>query len=294
MLRFLIPALLLLGCQSADTAKIATDGPPDPVEDAGRDGASAIDASSPHDAHPDAFVQPDAYVPPDAPPECTGASCVDDGNPCTQNLCINGHCQYPNQNDGLACHDATSGHDGRCYSGACCVGCWNGGACVTGTSLDECGSSGHVCLDCDDSKECTADTCLSVSNACTHSNRSSGTPCSDGTCGSGANAGVCVMASSPVCGGAGEDCCSGFTCNQSGTTCNFGTNKCEYCGAEDQLCCLVGGVYACGDPTHLTCKSEAGGTEFCRCGGEGEACCNSAISPCDAPLQCNAGTCFHP
>lgn len=282
--------LLLVGCQSADTSKIGAPDASDldPLIDARSDSdgpTASQDAAV--DARPDA--PPDAFVPPDAPPECTGASCPDDGNPCTQNLCTDGHCAFPNQPDGLACTDV-GGHSGSCRAGACCAGCWDGAACVTGTSIAECGSAGQLCKDCDDDKECTADTCLSVANACTHTNRTAGTPCSTGQC---ANGGVCTM-NTTTCGGSGQTCCPGASCTQAGTTCNYATNICEYCGGEDQLCCLVPGpAYACNDPAHLDCVSQ-GQNSFCRCGGDGEACCNSVIAPCDVPGQCNQGTCFVP
>lgn len=284
--------LLLVGCQSTDTAKI---GAPD-----ASDSDPLIDAPAPADAREEPVNDapkvldgptPDAFVPSDAPPECTGSACPDDGNPCTQNLCVDGSCQFPNQNDGLAC-TSSSGHSGRCRAGACCAGCWDGAACVTGTTIDECGSAGQLCKDCDDDKECTADTCLSVSNACAHTNRNQGTPCSIGQCGGGANVGVCVM-TSVTCGGAGQTCCPGAMCSQAGTTCDYATNECEYCGGEDQLCCLVPGpAYAC-NSAKLDCVSQ-GQNSFCRCGGDGEACCDSVIAPCDVPGQCNQGTCFVP
>lgn len=285
-------SVLILACGSDNSQRTPEDADANPFP---TDATSSTDARA-VDARPDAptdaaVLPPDAALPlpPDAPPpECLSAADCDDDNYCTQNLCVGGQCQNPNQADGLVC--SVGGANGRCRSGGCCTGCWDGATCATGTALQECGDAGSLCLNCDDDVACTNDSCL-PSGACGgHSGRPAGTPCPDGHC---VNGGVCVADSPGACGGADQPCCGGFTCSQSGTTCNLSTNTCEYCGGEDELCCLAPGpVYVC-DTAQLDCRSE-GALSYCRCGGSGEPCCADVISPCDNPGQCNMGVCYFP
>lgn len=50
---------------------------------------------------------------------------------------------------------------GRCRGGACCFGCWNGSACVPGTTGGACGRGGNDCAECGAGESCRANACVS-------------------------------------------------------------------------------------------------------------------------------------
>ena len=154
--------------------------------------------------------------------------CVDDGNPCTSNLCDvdNGCGAFPITNlacdDGNLCTTADTCTDGTCGGTAkvcndskictddsCAAGvcvfsantasCSDGNPCTTG---DVC--SGSVCLagttplSCDDSDVCTDDFCNAA--GCAHSFNTA--PCSDNsscTSGDACQGGVCKPAATVAC-----------------------------------------------------------------------------------------------
>ncbi|HUV43038.1 MAG TPA: hypothetical protein VMY36_04030 [Patescibacteria group bacterium] len=69
-----------------------------------------------------------------------------------------------------------------------CSGCWSGSVCEAGTTLEECGTGGALCLDCnDDEEECTIDSC--VAGSCQRENVDNYEDCDygnyDGYCYSG-------------------------------------------------------------------------------------------------------------
>ena len=49
-----------------------------------------------------------------------------------------------NKSDGTSC----SSGNGRCYSGTCCTGCWNGSSCQPGAFDTGCGYGGVLCTVC--------------------------------------------------------------------------------------------------------------------------------------------------
>jgi hypothetical protein len=75
-----------------------------------------------------------------APPECQDASDCDDGDPCTDDLCINGMCV----NTPKTCDDGDPCTDDLCIDGFCV----------------------HRQKNCDDNNECTADVC--IDGMCVH------------------------------------------------------------------------------------------------------------------------------
>jgi alpha-tubulin suppressor-like RCC1 family protein len=86
-------------------------------------------------------TEPERPRPPDGRPTATGrcdATCAaaEDGELCT-----------------------LDGMPGRCWSQACCLGCWDGEACVTGESASACGARGGECEACDTEPPCS-DRCV--------------------------------------------------------------------------------------------------------------------------------------
>ncbi len=104
-------------------------------------------------------------VPPPPPPTC--ADSCDDGNPCTQDLCVEGSCENQPQNEGQSCSDGSICGEHQCQMGVCVklemepdgTPCDDNSLC---TENDAC--MGGFCrgdmLDCDDGNECTSDNCL--------------------------------------------------------------------------------------------------------------------------------------
>jgi hypothetical protein len=79
-----------------------------------------------------------------------------------------------------------------------------------------------------------------------------------------------------LCGGPGQPCCVGNTC-ESGAQCNL--SRCQACGAVGQPCC--------GDSC-ASARAICDGTTCRPCGAVGESCCASAV--CSDDLACR-GTC---
>ncbi|MEC9071356.1 MAG: hypothetical protein VX938_03215, partial [Myxococcota bacterium] len=183
---------------------------------------------------------------------CEGGQCMpgavldmDDGNPCTQDVCVKGNVEHQPLNEGQ-CNDGNEcTGDDVCYLGTCVggtpvvcevplcasssscepgegcvpvwspagVGCDNPDACTTGgvcTESHEC--EGEVAVDCDDLNPCTDDTCDSETGECAHSFNLN--PCEDGddgTCDDVCLGGVCV----------GGDACEVPLEEGEGDTCDF-------------------------------------------------------------------------
>jgi len=102
------------------------------------------------------------------PGGCSQASDCDDVNPCTDDACVSGNCQYTN-NDTNTCSD-----NDACTTDDFCID----GFCIPGTPAD-----------CDDLNVCTSDAC-NPGTGCTHGNVagacSDGDPCTSGdTCAAG-------------------------------------------------------------------------------------------------------------
>jgi hypothetical protein len=118
----------------------------------------------------------------------TNADCAD-ANPCTDNVCVSGHCQdSPNT---AACDDGNA-----CTTGDVCSNYRCGGEVDAACCTSDC--------DCDDGSVCTADAC--VNRVCVHAAAPAEIVCNDGnvctadTCA----AGVCTHAPSGVCGISGS------------------------------------------------------------------------------------------
>lgn len=211
---------------------------------------------------------------PDATVSC--GSC-DDRNPCTIDRCEpNGECSHdPAPEEGTTC--TLSGSPGRCREGACCVGCWDGQRCQAGTSLEACGHSetldidtgSHgLCVQCDDSNECTTERCNN--RACLRTNAAEYTPCAGGQC---------INLMCEACGGSGEYCCSGNSCDV-GLTCNSG--RCGSCGGLNEICC--------GTTCNAGLRCDGDNSRCTDCGGRNQMCCPGA-TPCEG-MPCTGGQCL--
>jgi len=77
-------------------------------------------------------------------------------SPCTTATCTNGVCGQVNRADGSSC----VGVKGVCHGGSCCTGCWNGSACLSGTSTSACGIFGAACKKCLLLLKCVAGNCV--------------------------------------------------------------------------------------------------------------------------------------
>jgi hypothetical protein len=180
------------------------------------------------------------------------------------------------------CDGASNGCDGFC-NGSCgndqvcsdqaCVACGgNGEACCSGNQCE----SGLACSDgfCGCTPNCT-DKCGGASNGC-------GGTC-NGSCGNGQ---VCSNQSCVACGGDGQTCCGGNSC-ESGLQCSGGvcgctpscTGKCD--GASN----------GCGGFCNGSCNSgQVCSSQSCvACGDVGQACCSG--NTCNSSNVCQNGTC---
>ena len=149
--------------------------------------------------------------------ECHADAECPDTNPCTDDQCVQGHCQHPFNT--APCDDG----DG-CTNGDVCAD----GACVPGSRVCECDGDAR----CDDGIACTADRC--VGGACTH-------VLDAGTC---LVAGACVVAPATEPGNVCRVCDPGtatdaWTSVMDGTACDDG-NACTAPDACVSGACVPG------------------------------------------------------
>jgi hypothetical protein len=263
------------------------------------DGDTDNDTDTVPDGDPDDIDDADIDVEDDADEEVDSPVCEEfcwDGNPCTDDLCVDGECQYP-PSSGSVCHVGADA--GTCYDGECCTGCWDGSECVEGDEPTVCGGYGHTCTTCNDHDACTDDLCEPWGDTfyCTHDNLT-GTECPDGVCERGRcvscgseDAPCCVAGSAcgewltciggecEACGGAGEPACPGTTLCEEGLHYYPEYGGCYPCGGSDEYCCQSGPECGSG----LSCYE---GT--CQCGQPGTYCCPG--NRCDVGI-CSYGIC---
>ncbi len=209
--------------------------------------------------------------------ECQDCSqnsdCPDDGNPCTDEVCLGGACSSVSNNagcdDGLFCNGADLCGGGTCsiHTGNPCSG---GAECsdVCDEGADSCDvAAGTPCTD--DGDVCTDDVCDGA-GACSHPPASAGTPCID-------DGEVCT---DDVCDGAGA--CShppaagGTPCDDDGNECTF--DECD-------------GAGACAHPpvsSGTACADDGNECTLDECDGAGSCTHPSGPAgvPCDDGLPC--------
>ena len=167
-----------------------------------------------------------------------------DGDPCTQDLCIDGACQHV----AINCDDGNPCTIDSCVDGVCqhvVNPCDDGNPCT----IDSCvgGVCQHVPKDCDDGNFCTTDSC--VNGVCVHQPKPNGTICSDNNPCTFAEAcvfGSCVGQPIPGCSALTEGCAS----------LGFPAECCQVLCSVDPLCCDGGWDDACAQIVIKRCGAE--------------------------------------
>lgn len=144
-------------------------------------------------------------------PDCEGLACVDDGNACTDDICLSFVCT-PNNDDSNLCDDLNDCTDDQCSAGTCLGTNDDTNACDDSDSCtvsDFCssGSCTGSPLVCDDGESCTNDICVNgncsfaplTGPACSADTNS----CTDDVC----NNGVCTHPNDNT-----NVCSDGLTC----------------------------------------------------------------------------------
>ena len=227
---------------------------------------------------------------------------ADDGNACTDDVCVAGAPSHPNKTDGAACTDG----DACTVADTCQAGACASGAPVICAALDQCHAAG---------------VCDPTIGACPNPPKANGSSCNDSnactqvdTC----QAGACLGASPVICA-ALDQChaagacdptngtCSnpnkvnGSSCNDSDACTQVDTCQAGACtGASPVVCAPLYQCHAAGacDPTNGTCSNpnQADGS-VC---SDGNACtlsdtCQAGVcasGPVCTPEQvCTAGAC---
>jgi len=149
---------------------------------------------------------------------CAGLDC-DDGNDCTTDTCdpTNGSCDHTNVIDSTACD--FGGLPGVCTVGVCedamlCAG-----------------------VDCDDSNECTQDTCDPMDGQCDHTSVTDGTSCDFGGFPGVCTVGVCEDAM--LCADAVTRCNDSNACTDD--LCDPMDGQCDHTNVTDGTSCDFGG-----------------------------------------------------
>lgn len=229
------------------------------------------------------------------PAKCIGGKCVstyildcDDGNGCTDDVCLSGECTYSNKTNGSYCMPASNEtwcQDGVCECKPVCEwpqecgndGC--GGSCGTcpaplgcgPSGICHCPATGTLAASCVAGTSCCSGSCVGGTCTC----RGTGAPCDyhGQCCGQQCSDGQC-MCSYSICM-QNSDCCSGIctsgsclSCLPKGAACS-GAGCCSlnckngYCG------CAHGGV---GCSIGSDCCSGICTKGKCQCGGAGASC----------------------
>ena len=178
--------------------------------------------------------------------ETVSTDCQAPTNECKAAVCTDGTCDETNVADGTSC----DGGSGVCMSGSCAAA-----ACTTANEAEKC----------DDSNECTVDSC--DSGTCKHDNATDGTACNSGagTCQSGA----CVT---PECTAQNEaekcddsNDCTADSCDSNG--------MCQHSNAAAGTTCTV-----------------SGNAGECNDAGVCQPTCSTAAD-CDDGNECTTNTC---
>ncbi len=214
----------------------------------------------------------------------------DDKNDCTTDTCSKaGKCGSANLPNSPA--TSCNSKKGRCWDGACCLGCIGGGKCQAGSAVTYCGLGGISCSACTSGTQCKADVCSS--GKCTLSNKPSTTTCNDGlfcTVSDKCSAGIC-KGTSRDCSGKTDDCNTGV--------CSESTDKCikkakadlTACKSKTGLCYSGACCTGCYDSGSKKCRA---GTATTGCGKGGKACatCSPSSNPCQvASCSTTTGKC---
>ncbi len=200
-----------------------------------------------------------------APPPCTTADC-DDGNVCTDDLCVPAiGCQHSNNtsicSDGSACTVGDGCQGGVCLAGSL-TNCDDGDACTV-DSCDAASGCQHSAsaATCDDGNVCTDDSCDAASG-CQHVDNSAG--CTDGS--------ECTV----------SDTCQGGAC-VAGSALN----------CEDGNACTSDSCDAASGCQHLPIPGSCSDNDPCTMGDacSGGICLPGAPTACDDGYPCTGDSC---
>ncbi|UCE59129.1 MAG: hypothetical protein JSU63_17005 [Phycisphaerales bacterium] len=183
-------------------------------------------------------------------PKSNGTVCTDDGNDCTDDICMEGSCTNPNKDSGMGCGDTT---ESECNHADTCDG--------LGTCLDNFEYEGVPCGSDNDTTCDGADACDGV-GACDTNFAEQGTSCDDlEFC-----TGVDECDGGGICKSSGDPCGEGLMCTEAGggaCNCNPADDKCddgefcngaETCSAVTNQCETSG--YPCLDPGATVCDED--------------------------------------
>ncbi len=197
-----------------------------------------------------------------------GATCGDDGNPCTTNAC-NGSGTCAATNNTLPCNDGSycNGTD-TCAAGSCSE--HTGDPCAGGPEcLNVCDAEVRACrvsvgTPCtDDGNVCTTNTC-DIKGTCIATDNM--LPCDDAL----------------FCDGA-DTCAGGFCSQHAGDPCAGGPECANVCDDSADTCYL---------PAGTTCTDDENNCTTNECDGSGTCAANANTLPCTDGIFCNgADTC---
>ena len=198
-----------------------------------------------------------------------------DGNSCTADTCVAGKCAFASLSTGT---------------------CDDGNAC---TSEDACsaGKCAGKLKTCDDTKDCTTDSCDSKTGACKFDAKAEGSFCSDGnsctfadTCDKAGNCLAQVSADGITCSD-GNACTTKDACQ--GGTCKSSTNAADGSFCSDDTPCTTGDACAsgkCVGPTPACNDGNPCSVDECTKTGTSTFTCASKAGPdgvaCDDGLTC--------
>jgi hypothetical protein len=219
---------------------------------------------------------------------CGVPACADcnDGNPCTDDPCVNGTCQHvPNAapcDDGNPCSAGDMCANSGCLAGPS-FGCDDGNPCTSDACLG--GQCTHVAQtgSCNDGNACTyADACADgvcagAPKPCDDANPCTSDSCQDGTCTAIATDGACDDGDGCT---VGDSCFAGACTAGAAQSCDDG-ETCTQDGCEDGACTHSGGD----QPIKASCVGSAVQLTSPCTGGEAK------LLPCPEDSPCKFGLC---
>jgi hypothetical protein len=170
---------------------------------------------------------------------CTQGSDCDDGTPCTEYACVEGHCKFERYVGGIPCDDLH--------------------LCTTDDQCNEDGSCSGNYVQCDDGNGCTTDGCDAATGECVFAAAADGLPCQDGTecttsdiCLDGACTGEVVTCEDPL----PDDCtqplcdpktgaCTVSNVHPAGHPCSDANPCTDGDACDQQGTCLPGSPHQC-------------------------------------------------
>ncbi len=236
----------------------------------------------------------------------------DDGNPCTDDVCVDGGCLFPNNT--TACDDGDACTENDACSDAVCAGmavdCDDGDACTDDSCVDgachyadnsgDCddenlctendicagGTCAGIAVDCDDGDICTTDACDPATGDCSNTNNTAACDdgnacteedaCADGVC-AGANI-ICPEGEWCVDGVCTPRPCVDDVGCDDGDACN-GPETCDLTDPDNGVC-VPGTPVDCDDADLCTTDS---------CDSPAGDCTNEAVI-CDPGFACDPAT----